>query len=108
MNLAEQLNLSCTCRTLDATRLRESLPASMAQSHPHLFSETVVFIDTPTRNAIAQAVAALDRVTRLPGYQQAVEERAHGANARQTAENTYSMRALVTRYADVYDGLCKA
>ena len=81
MNLAEQLNLSCTCRTLDATRLRESLPASMAQSHPHLFSETVVFIDTPTRNAIAQAVAALDRVTRLPGYQQAVEERAHGANA---------------------------
>ncbi|MBL8470161.1 MAG: TIGR03088 family PEP-CTERM/XrtA system glycosyltransferase [Rhodocyclaceae bacterium] len=34
--------------------------------------------------------------------------RAHGANARQTAENTYSMRAMVTRYADVYDGLCKA
>ncbi len=80
MNLAEQLNLSCACRTLDATRLHQSLPTSLADSHPHLFSETAVFIDMPTRNAIAQAVATLERVTCLPGYRQAVVERAHGTD----------------------------
>ncbi|MCA0175472.1 MAG: hypothetical protein LCH73_04160 [Proteobacteria bacterium] len=81
MNLAEHLNLSCACRTLDAQRLHQSLPTSLADSHPHLFSETVVFISTPTRDAIAQAVAALTRITGLPGYQQAVAVRAQGTDA---------------------------
>lgn len=81
MNLAEQINLSCACRTLDVARLHQSLPTSLADSHPHLFSETAVFISTSTRDAIAQAVTTLERVTHLPGYQQAVAERAQGTDA---------------------------
>ncbi|MBL8482683.1 MAG: TIGR03088 family PEP-CTERM/XrtA system glycosyltransferase [Rhodocyclaceae bacterium] len=34
--------------------------------------------------------------------------RAHGTNARQTAESTYSMHSMVTRYAAVYDRVCHA
>lgn len=79
MSLAEQLNLSCACSTLDAQRLWQDLPASLARSHPHLFSETTVFIDTPTCDAITRAVAVLERATRLPAWQQAVAERTRGA-----------------------------
>jgi len=78
MKLADTLNLACACRTLDAQRLRtelETTPAlsglvdQLALSHPHLFAATVVFLDPKTRDEIAQAVAALDRVCALPAWQ---------------------------------------
>ncbi len=78
MNLADTLNLACACRTLDAQQLRaelETTPAlnglvdQLALSHPHLFAATVVFLDPKTRDEIAQAVAALDRVCALPAWQ---------------------------------------
>lgn len=78
MNLADSLNLACTCRTLDAEQLRselETTPAlrglvdQLARSHPHLFAATVVFLDPQTYDEIQQAVATLDRVCALPAWQ---------------------------------------
>ncbi len=78
MNLADSLNLGCLCRTLDPRRLREQLETDprlsgmteqLASTHPHLFSQTAVFLDQGTRNAVALAVATLDRVFALPAWQ---------------------------------------
>lgn len=78
MNLADTLNLGCLCRTLNTGRLREQLEtdpslkglaSELAQTHPHLFSQTAVFLDPATRNAVTRAVAALDRVMALPAWQ---------------------------------------
>ena len=61
MNLADSLNLGCMCRTLNPERLREQLEcdpqlAGLAQqlgaTHPHLFSQTAVFLDPATRDAL--------------------------------------------------------
>lgn len=78
MNLADTLNLGCLCRTLNAGELRAQLEADprlagltqqLAVSHPHLFSQTAVFLDPTTRDAVAQAVAVLHRVMALPAWQ---------------------------------------
>jgi hypothetical protein len=45
------------------------LAQQLAATHPHLFSQTAVFLDPATRDAVAQAVAALDRVMALPAWQ---------------------------------------
>lgn len=79
MNLAEALNLGCACQTLETARLREQLEtepamagltARLAQSHPHLFSRSAVFIDAGVMDQITAAVAALERVIALPAWQQ--------------------------------------
>ncbi|MDP2033529.1 MAG: hypothetical protein Q8K29_08985 [Polaromonas sp.] len=78
MNLAETLNLGCLCRTLNPERLRQQLETDpclqgmldgLATTHPHLFSETAVFVDTGMRAAVSQAIAAIERVAALPAYQ---------------------------------------
>jgi hypothetical protein len=78
MNMAEALNLGCMCHTLSPERLREQLEtdaslAGMAQalaiSHPHLFSDTAVFLDAATHKALAGTVAAIEHVIALPAYQ---------------------------------------
>ena len=75
MNLADALNLGCMCRTLSPDRLREQLETDpslagltqqLAASHPHLFSETAVFLDAGTRDALAATVSAIERVIALP------------------------------------------
>jgi hypothetical protein len=68
MNLAEQLNASCRCTTLDRSRLPAAIGNGLAASHPHLFAQTPVFLMPDTALAIADAVAALDRIARLPGW----------------------------------------
>ncbi len=79
MNLAEALNLGCLCRTLNPDQLREQLEtdpslegmvAGLATTHPHLFSETAVFLDPAIRTTLGQAIAAIERVIALPAYQQ--------------------------------------
>ena len=61
MNLADALNLGCMCQTLSPDRLREQLETDpslagmtqqLAASHPHLFSDTAVFLDAGTRDAL--------------------------------------------------------
>jgi hypothetical protein len=85
MNLAEALNLGCACQTLETPRLREQLEtepalagltARLAQSHPHLFSRTAVFLDARVMDQITEAVAALERVIALPAWQQQALDRA--------------------------------
>ena len=68
MNLADALNLGCMCQTLSPDRLREQLETDpslagltqqLAASHPHLFSDTAVFLDAGTRDALAATVSAI-------------------------------------------------
>jgi len=72
MKLAETLNLGCACQTLETLRLREQLETDpalagltdrLAESHPHLFSPTAVFLDAGVMDQITDAVAVLERVT---------------------------------------------
>ena len=76
-NNATALNRNCFCRTLDPVRLREQLendsgPAGLmqriAQTRPHLFSSTVVFLSRAMVDAIDQTIAAIERVIALPAY----------------------------------------
>ncbi|HYW58822.1 MAG TPA: hypothetical protein VE934_17865 [Polaromonas sp.] len=79
MNIAETLNLGCLCRTLDAGRLQQQLEtdpslkgmvSGMTTTHPHLFSQTAVFLDPAIRTVLDQAIAAMERVLALPAYRQ--------------------------------------
>lgn len=78
MSLSDALNQRCACTTLDADQLRREierspglsgLGATLMDSHPHLFAHTTVFIDAVTSDTLARAVAAVERVATLPGYQ---------------------------------------
>lgn len=86
MNLADTLNLGCACQTLDPSRLRrelenspslQGLTARLAQTHPHLFSSTAVFMDPAVHTQIGEAVAVLERVMALPAWQEQALSRAH-------------------------------
>jgi hypothetical protein len=81
MTLAEALNTYCLCQTLDPVKLKQALETSachpdwvaqLAQTHPHLFSQTAVFMSGATLQAIKESIAAIERVVALPAYQQAV------------------------------------
>jgi len=76
MNLAESLNLHCACRTLQPELLTDALPADLAQTRPHLFSASPVFLSDTDAEAIVRAVRSLARVAALPGWQSAALERA--------------------------------
>lgn len=75
---AETLNQGCFCRTLNVNRLQEQLESdpslrgmmdTIAQTRPHLFSSTVVFIASDMEQRITATVAAIERVAALPAYQ---------------------------------------
>lgn len=85
MNLADTLNLGCACQTLEMPRLKQQLEtepalagltARLAESHPHLFSQTAVFLDHGVKAQIVEAVAAMERVIALPAWQQQALARA--------------------------------
>jgi hypothetical protein len=73
---AADLNQTCHCITLDDALLdralvRESESFGLAQlsvSHPHLFSRSALFVDPDTLSSMREVVAAVERVTALPGY----------------------------------------
>jgi hypothetical protein len=74
---AEALNQHCFCRSLNPDRLRQQLERDpslrgmlhgMAQTHPHLFSSTVVFVSAQTLRKISDTVAAIERIVALSGY----------------------------------------
>ena len=78
MTIADAFNLGCQCKTLDPNRLRKELgrdaglkemAAGLAQTHPHLYSSSMVFVSSSTLHAIEQAVGAIERVMALPDYQ---------------------------------------
>jgi len=85
MSTVEGLNRACFCRTLNEERLRENLESDpslaglahdIAQTRPHLFSSTVVFVSPAMAATIAATVAAIERVIALPQYQAAALARA--------------------------------
>lgn len=78
MNLARLLNQACQCVTLDPVRLHNELArdaslqaavTQMPKTHPHLFSNSAVFVSTATWHAIAQAIGAIERVMTLPAFE---------------------------------------
>jgi hypothetical protein len=79
--LADTLNHGCHCQTLDPDQLRRELgrdaglrdvATTLAQTHPHLFSNTAVFASKATVQAVQTAVAALERTLSLPAWAQQV------------------------------------
>lgn len=77
--LADALNHHCYCQTLDADLLRQAIgrdaglcamASTLAQTHPHLFSNTAVFVSQATVLAVQGAVAALERTLSLPAWAQ--------------------------------------
>lgn len=83
--VAQALNRSCDCRSLDPLRLRQQLEAEPAllglateieRSRPHMFSATAVFMAPETLQAMADIVAAIETVIALPGYEAEVLARA--------------------------------
>ena len=77
MTLADTVNQQCLCRTLEPALLRNALESDpslhgladrLALTHPHLFSQTTVFVDAAMQQTMVDAVAALHRVTALPAY----------------------------------------
>ncbi|MDZ4290334.1 MAG: hypothetical protein A3B67_11670 [Burkholderiales bacterium RIFCSPHIGHO2_02_FULL_66_10] len=86
MNLADAINLGCACQTLQPNRLREQLETSpalggltarLAESHPHLFSASAVFLDPGVQQQIVMAVQTLERVIALPAWHAQALERAN-------------------------------
>ncbi len=102
MNLAETLNLGCLCRTLNPERLRQQLEtdpslqgmlSGLTTTHPHLFSETAVFLDPAINAKLSQAIAAIERVVALPAYQQLAL-----AHAPETAQHDFGPAGVFMGY----------
>ena len=81
MNLAEMLNLNCACETLQPAHLKaqlEALPSleglseRLADTHPHLFSSTAVFLDAGLAGQLSDAVEVMERVMHSPVWREAV------------------------------------
>lgn len=75
---ALRLNRDCACATLRPDRLAAALEAGagapglaawLAETRPHLFAATPVFLSAAAAAAINQAVAAIEQAVALPGWQ---------------------------------------
>lgn len=76
---ASRLNRECVCLSTDQKLLQAALEAgggldyqALRHTHPHLFSDTVVFVGQACLGAMAALVAAIEAVTALPAYREAV------------------------------------
>lgn len=74
---ADRLNRECFCVGVDRDALHaevetvlraDGLSASLADTHPHLFSSLPVFVSPRHLEQAAQVVAALERAVALPAY----------------------------------------
>lgn len=77
----EHLNTDCTCVTLDVAALCKAAedvvgdPAfcrDLAVSHPHLLAAHPMFLSSTHASHMQDIIRAIEAVTKLPGYQQAV------------------------------------
>jgi hypothetical protein len=76
---AHHLNAGCQCASLDRTLLERELEnvspgfhAAVMDGRPHLFADSVVYVSEPDLREMAALVTAIDRVIRLPAYQEHV------------------------------------
>ena len=76
----EQLNRDCFCIGVDPNALHTELeallashgvPATLATSHPHLFSALPVYVGRAHLERVDAVVAAVERVVALPAYRSA-------------------------------------
>ena len=76
---AAALNTQCRCVTVDLasfraevdTRLRAAgLPATVADTHPHLFAQVPVFLSAAHAERMAAAVSAVEAAVALPAYRE--------------------------------------
>lgn len=76
MNLAETLNQTCHCTTLDSASLARDLEArqvaSLLATRPHLFSSTAVFVSSAQIMEMRRIIQAVENVVALPAYRQQV------------------------------------
>ena len=79
--VSERLNQECFCITLDRDALCQALErevgdsdfcSTFIKSRPHLFSNAPVFLSESDTGGMARIVNAIEAVTRLPAYQNAV------------------------------------
>ena len=79
--LAQALNRSCHCISVDQVALQQSLEACLGgagaylrlqETHPHLLANSPVFISHDHIDQMTEVIATIERVTRLEKYQQHV------------------------------------
>ena len=79
----EQLNVDCTCVTLDQAALCAALTrivgdptfcADLARTHPHLVASQPVFLTASHADAMQRSITAIERVASLPAYAQAIAD----------------------------------
>ena len=81
--LADELNRSCFCISLDRQAMADAMLrasgdssffAKHIESRPHLFSNSPVFLPRTDLDSMMATVAAIEDVVRLPAYQEATLE----------------------------------
>lgn len=77
---ADTLNQHCYCKTLDYEKLNSILNADefnrdLLFTHPHLFSNTAVFISPMHLKSMRAIIASVENVIALPSYQHQVQRR---------------------------------
>lgn len=79
--LAERLNSTCRCVSLNRKALRAELSGPdnddelyrmIEEEHPHLFAASAVFVSEDCLNQQLEIIAALERVIAMPAYRQRV------------------------------------
>jgi hypothetical protein len=79
--IADLANAQCACVEVDRPALQaeveavlraQGLPASLADSHPHLFSSLPIFVAPAQLAAVAEVAGALEHAVALPAYRDAV------------------------------------
>ncbi len=84
-NLADTLNRSCHCINVDPLLLRDSLESRFAEvgayarlreTHPHLLADSPVFIGRDQIEAMQEVIGAVERVVRLPLYNDRILDQA--------------------------------
>lgn len=78
-HLAQTLNQSCHCLTLNQVTLRSDLDSFVQALSlpPHCFAHSPVFVSPLTRAELQQTIQAIEHVVALPAYQASVLESAH-------------------------------
>jgi hypothetical protein len=83
-NVADLLNRGCDCAVTDLPKLRQRLETalepgqSIVASHPHLFSEIPVFLDSAHVSQMRRIIAAVEATRQLSTYQEAVLSEVRG------------------------------
>ena len=90
-SIADRLNRSCFCKTLDRTQLHtflqtDTLNQDVLATHPQLFSNTSVFISPLHAEQMRHIIGAIAQVVKLSGYERQVLEQAPniGTNGMET------------------------